>query len=218
MLRRGSPCVLHELPADAAASGAGRALAPEIDRLLKSEGLRVQGLDLIAVGLGPGGYTGTRLAVATARTLALVAGKPVIGVVSTAALAAHPSVRDGSVCVAIDAKNDDVYVAEYDRRGDLIVELRAPSVSRASEVATWIGPEHALVGDGAPRVLAHLAPRATAFVDASIAARASEVARLGELRFERGERDDESLLLPLYLRVSEAERKFRERQARHGST
>lgn len=230
LLRRGSPCVLHELSPDVATGGAGRALAPAIDALLKSESLRVHGLDLIAVGLGPGGYTGTRLAVATARTLALVSGKPVIGVVSTAALAAHPSIRDGLVCAVIDAKNDDVYVAEYERRGELVVELRAPAVSSARDVVTWIGSEHAIVGDGAPRVLAHLVhpdhvtpvahvmPSAAAIVDASIAARASEVARLGEIRFERGERDDESLLLPLYLRVSEAERRFRERQARQSST
>lgn len=205
-----------DLPPDSAGGGAGRSLAPAIDELLRSLGVALEDLDLVAVGIGPGGYTGTRLAVATARALALGAARPVIGIVSTAALAANPALSDGAIVVAIDAKNDEVYAAEYRRRGEEVVEVRAPVVAPAAEIAGWVTAEAALVGDGARRVAAHLRDRAPLRLDDSIHARADEVARLAAARWVRLERDDEARILPLYLRVSEAERRFLERRSGAG--
>lgn len=197
---------------DGGSGGAGRTLAPALADLERAVDVEWPELDLIAVGLGPGGYTGTRLAIATARGLAFAIGKPIVGVVSTAAFAAHPDVPDGRVVVVIDAKNDQVYVAEYRRAAGVVAESSAPEVAFASEVASRIDADTIVVGDGAPRVLARAGGVSPRFAAPAIVPRAIEVARLGAARWARGERDDEASLLPLYLRVSEAERRFRERR------
>jgi tRNA threonylcarbamoyladenosine biosynthesis protein TsaB len=196
LLADGSLRAFCELAPDAAGGGAGRTLAPTIDDLLQRHGYEPASLDLIAVGLGP---------VATARALGYALAKPVVGIVSPAALAAGANVPNGRVVVALDAKHDDLFVVEYLRDDEGIREVAAPSVLRAADVADRLDAATFVAGDGLPRIVAH---RPDARGDASLAPRADVVAKLGLARFARGERDDPERLLPLYLRISEAERKF----------
>jgi tRNA threonylcarbamoyladenosine biosynthesis protein TsaB len=106
-------------------SGASQHLLPWITDLLKQEGVRLQDLDAIAVGIGPGAFTGVRLAVAVVQGLALAAHLPVAPVASLDAIAAsaidHPLLQamDASkpqFTVAIDARMGEVYWANYSAR------------------------------------------------------------------------------------------------------
>jgi tRNA threonylcarbamoyl adenosine modification protein YeaZ len=124
----------------------GEQLAPLIEALLADTGVVRQDLTALGVGVGPGPFTGLRVGLVTARTLAYVLELPVYGVCSLdvvaleAALGATPV---GTVfTVATDARRKEVYLATYDDRGR---RLAGPDVVRPAEAATD-GP---VAGEGA---------------------------------------------------------------------
>jgi tRNA threonylcarbamoyladenosine biosynthesis protein TsaB len=108
----------------------------------------------VAVGVGPGPFTGLRVGLVTARTLALALDIPVYGVCSLDVLAAQ-AVEEGVVdrpfLVATDARRKEVYWAPYDERGTRIGD---PSVSRPADIATdapVVGSGGVLYADAFPR-------------------------------------------------------------------
>lgn len=118
----------------------GELLAPGIDRVLGAAGRRVDELDAIVVGVGPGPYTSLRVGLVTAHTLGDALRIPVHGVCTLDALALGAGL-DGEYLVATDARRKEVYWARYvgtDR-------VEGPGVARAAELH-WRGPT---VGFGA---------------------------------------------------------------------
>jgi tRNA threonylcarbamoyladenosine biosynthesis protein TsaB len=104
---------------------ASQYLLPWITDLLKQEGITLRDLDAIAVGIGPGAFTGVRLAVAVVQGLALATDLPVTPVASLDAIAASAidntllQTMDSSkhqFTVAIDARMGEVYWANYSVR------------------------------------------------------------------------------------------------------
>lgn len=91
-------------------------LQPLIDDLLAGNGLRPGDLDLIAVGIGPGPFTGLRIGIVTARTLGLVAGVEVRGFGTLDAIALG-AVAPGDFVVVTDARRKELYWARYDASG-----------------------------------------------------------------------------------------------------
>ena len=108
----------------------GEQLAPLIERVMAEAGVVRQDLTAIAVGVGPGPYTGLRVGLVTARTLGFVLEIPVYGVCSLDVLAVE-AVDTGAVAtpfaVATDARRKEVYFATYDERG---TRLDGPLVDR----------------------------------------------------------------------------------------
>jgi tRNA threonylcarbamoyladenosine biosynthesis protein TsaB len=100
------PARLAERPAHAAE------LMPAIDHVMEEAGLTFADLDAIAVGVGPGTFTGLRIGVTTARSLAKANELPLRGVSSLAALAA--GIPDGLRLPLIDAKRGEVYAALFE--------------------------------------------------------------------------------------------------------
>lgn len=92
-------------------------LLPRIEQCLARAGVALAEIDAIAVGIGPGSFTGVRVGVATAKGLALATGKPLRGVVSLAALAGSVLEREtGSellVAPILDAFKGEVFAALY---------------------------------------------------------------------------------------------------------
>jgi tRNA threonylcarbamoyladenosine biosynthesis protein TsaB len=113
----------------------GELLAPGIAAVLDQAGALRQDVTAIAVGVGPGPFTGLRVGLVTARTLALALGVPVHGVCTLDVLAAEAVDlgTSGDLVVATDARRKEVYLASYDGRGR---RLHGPSVSRPADVAT----------------------------------------------------------------------------------
>lgn len=106
------------------------ALQPMIDELLAAAGIGLADLDQIAVGIGPGPFTGLRIGIVTARTLGLVADRPVRGFNTLDAIAlgwfAGSSRPDTEVVVVTDARRKELYWASYGADG---VRLSGPAVS-----------------------------------------------------------------------------------------
>jgi tRNA threonylcarbamoyladenosine biosynthesis protein TsaB len=123
----------------------GEQLAPLIDRALQETGLVRQDLTAIGVGVGPGPFTGLRVGLVTARTLAHVLELPVYGVCTLDVLAVEAvdtrTVRTDFV-VATDARRKEVYLASYDETGH---RLDGPTVVKPADAAT----ERPVVGEGA---------------------------------------------------------------------
>ena len=86
---------------------------PAIDFLMTNAGLQPEDLDRIAVAQGPGSYTGLRIAVTTAKTLASTLNIDLVGVSSLAAIAANVEVA-GKVVPLIDARRQNVYAGIYE--------------------------------------------------------------------------------------------------------
>jgi tRNA threonylcarbamoyladenosine biosynthesis protein TsaB len=148
----------------------------------------------IAVGVGPGGFTGLRIGVATARGLAQARRLPLVGVSSLAALAAG-AIHDGPVVAVIDARRGEVFAASPG--------AFEPVALGPGALASRIAPGSLAVGDGAVRFRAEL-ERAGAAVPADDSplhrVSALEVCRLGAA----GEPADRDALLPDYRREPDA--------------
>ena len=95
---------------------------PMADGLLAEAGLGHHALDAIAVGRGPGAFTGVRLAISLAQGMALALERPVITVSSLAALALEAPDGEGAILAVIDARMGEVYAASYrrDDEGELV--------------------------------------------------------------------------------------------------
>ena len=168
----------------------GEQLAPLIERVMSDAGIVRQDLTAIAVGVGPGPFTGLRVGLVTARTLGFVLDVPVYGVCSLDVLALEAvdtgAVQDDFV-VATDARRREVYLASYDGDG---ARLDGPVVDKPADLAT----EAPTVGEGAV-----LYPEAFPNPAGPQRPRASWLARA--VAGERAElRDPE----PLYLRRPDA--------------
>ncbi len=113
-------------------------LAPLVRDTLAAADATPADLTDIAVGTGPGPFTGLRVGLVTALTLGHALGIPVHGVCSLDALAAQALAERGDldeVLVATDARRKEVYWARYGRGADGAVALTEPAVDRPAEVA-----------------------------------------------------------------------------------
>jgi tRNA threonylcarbamoyladenosine biosynthesis protein TsaB len=176
---------------------AGRLLVL-VEETLAAPGAGWDEIDRIAVGVGPGGFTGLRIGIATARALAQGRDLPLVGVSSLAALAAGARDelgRDGVVVAVIDARRGEVFAAAPDRFG--------PAAMTPEELAARIEPGWLAVGDGAVRFREPL-ERAGAVIPADDAPQhrvsALQICRLGA----QGQPADRDALLPDYRREPDA--------------
>jgi tRNA threonylcarbamoyladenosine biosynthesis protein TsaB len=140
----------------------GEVLAPTIDSLARVCGVDLAHIELVAVDVGPGLFTGLRVGVATAKALASGLGIPLAGC-SSLDLLAHPHRRDGRTIVSVvDARRSEVFWAVYTASGykasgDAMVREEGPFVSPPAELAERLpemfgGPGGVLLaGDGARR-------------------------------------------------------------------
>lgn len=176
-------------------------MLPFVHAVLAEAGCRLGDVDCIACGIGPGGFTGLRLACGVAQGLALAGGLPLIGVGSLEALALQQG--DGDVYVCVDARMNEAYCAAYRVAGDAVDTVIAPVVVSPCEAPLPPPGEWRGCGSGFSAHAAALAGRLGGLVAVTAAAAVAEagaVARLAARRWRQGERPDPASVMPAYVR------------------
>jgi len=194
-------------------------LAPTIDFVCRQAGVDVRDVDLVAVDVGPGLFTGLRVGVATAKALGQGLGVPVLGVTSTEILAyaAFDAGCPTDVLAVVDARRAEVFCARYGRPGadGRPTVLEPPRVLPPGELAR-AAPGFLAVGDGALRYAEHLLGRDGVGVGGpSLGAPSpSALARLALAALAGGaEPTPAADVEALYLRAADARANFVERPA-----
>ena len=190
-----------------------RTLLPMAEDLLKNTELSLRDVDLFAVAHGPGSFTGIRIGVSTVKGLAWACEKPCVGVSTLEAMAWHGLAAGGLICPVMDARRSQVYHALF-RIGDGVPERlsedRPLSLEELAEDLRQREGVPFLVGDGAALTARfldraglpfRLAPENLLWQSAWGVAMAARGKVPG----------DSQSLLPVYLRLSQAERERQER-------
>ena len=178
--------------------GQAEHLVPMIARAMSAAGLGFGALDLIAVTLGPGAFTGVRIGIATAQGLALATGVPALGLGSFEAVAAAvPAalLEYRALVVAIESRRDELFLQTFDSRRTPLSEgaLVAAEHWRDTPPA---GPL-VLAGDGAERLRPALQDRDFAMAPGTGLIDPAALARLAAARWQAGFRSER--LEPRYL-------------------
>jgi tRNA threonylcarbamoyladenosine biosynthesis protein TsaB len=129
-------------------------VTPALEHLLEWSGLDLQRIGGVAVGVGPGLFTGLRVGVETAKTLAQVLGVPIASITSLDALAYTVRYTSRRIAAVIDARRGEVYFAFYRQVPGGVQRLDGPSVGSVDDLVAELlatGEEALLVGDGALR-------------------------------------------------------------------
>jgi tRNA threonylcarbamoyladenosine biosynthesis protein TsaB len=183
----------------------GEFLAPALRFCLDQAGLELDRIGGVAVGTGPGLYTGLRVGIATAQTLAAARGLPTVGVSGLDVLAFRARHTRRLLCAVVDARRGEVFWALYRPSPggvQLVGELRLSTVDALAGELEGLGEPCLVVGDAGAD--AHDALARVADVAAPTWPDAADLAELAHPRFVREETVRPDQLRPLYLRHPDA--------------
>jgi tRNA threonylcarbamoyladenosine biosynthesis protein TsaB len=128
----GGACFAHPDPA----TRHGRSLIPAIAELLRTAGLELADLGAVAVGLGPGSFTGLRIGLTAAKTLAYALGRPLYSMDSLEVIARNVPAETLDVAVIADAQRGDLFAAAF-RRVAAGAALGQIGATRLVSIARW---------------------------------------------------------------------------------
>ncbi len=185
-----------------------QALLPTLRKLLDRCGWKPCDLELVCVTTGPGSFTGLRLGITTAKTLAYASGAELVGVETLATIAANKESSGGRLWAILDAQRQELFAACFEQEWQTS-ETGLP-VTQILSSEEWLKQLRA--GDfvaGPP--LAKLSDRLPAGVEAVDpqfwAPQAATLGRLGFAAYQLGQTIDPMQLVPNYYRKSAAEEK-----------
>ena len=191
--------------------GSARTLAPAIELLLTDAKIGPRQVDLIAVSTGPGSFTGLRVGIATAKTLAYALGCGIVGIDTLDAIAEQVGdVAAATLHAVIDAQRRELFLARYERTGqsDAAVHWQRSGQTQIVAADQWLAqlaPGTIVTGPGLRRLLPELPASVLAAAEERWMPQAATIGRLGLVAWQSGRRDDLFQLKPTYLRPSYAE-------------
>lgn len=187
-----------------------RNVAVYVDELLREREIDADEIDAIAVGKGPGSYTGLRIGVSFAKGLCYGLRKPLIAIGSLDALVevaredAEAGIVDvenferATLCPMVDARRMEVYTQLFNGRGEALCEVEAKVIdeeSFAEEIAA--AEEFVIFGNGAAKCAGTLSAKVK-LID--IAPSARGLARLAQEALDAGRTEDIAYFEPFYLK------------------
>lgn len=201
----------HDLPRN---QGSAQSLAPALKGLLCEVGWRPDQLELVAVTIGPGSFTGLRVGVTTAKVLAYSAKAEVLGIDTLEAIATGCPPEIDHLAVAMDAQRGQVVAGTFrrDREG----WLAASGPWQLADLEPWLAalpPGISLAGPVLSRMSQALADGVCQVDPQYWSPKASSVGRVAARRYAAGERGDLWALVPRYYRRSAAEERW---EKKHG--
>lgn len=192
-----------------------RTLLPMAEDMLKNAELGLDKVDVFAVAYGPGSFTGIRIGVSTVKGLAWATEKPCVGVSTLEAMAWHGLAAGGYICPVMDARRSQVYNGLFKIEGEKPIRLcedRAIALPLLGDELKKLDAPVFLVGDGAELTAAYLKEQGLPYVLAPDNLRWQSAWGVAMAAMDKtsGNADE---LLPVYLRLSQAERERQERLA-----
>ena len=184
---------------------------PQIERLFLLAGALTADVEGLAVSIGPGSFTGLRIGLTTAKTLAYAWGKKIVGVPTLEALAYGCPCADGWVSAMLDAQKGRVYQATYRWQAGTLHEVwpvRIIGAEQAFAELTDLAGHVMVVGESVREyadLIATTKGRIIAAPEQSLMPRAAAVGMLGFVRWQQGMAISPVELNPLYVRRAEAE-------------
>lgn len=190
-------------------------LMPIIEEILESCEMDIKEIDAVGVASGPGSFTGLRIGGATAKGLAHVLNKPVIGVPTLDALAFNLPFCEGIICPIMDARREQVYTALYKWEGGSFYKISDHRAIGIDELVEELKDREEMVvflGDGVPVhrdfIRKGLGQRAQFAPRSTNRQRASSIGELAYKMLAEGNKQNYSEFTPFYLRKSQAEREY----------
>lgn len=195
-------------------------LLPMIDEISRMIELDMETVDAIAIAGGPGSYTGLRIGSATAKGFGLALNKPIINVPTMDAMAYNLFSTQYIVCPIMDARRQQVYTGIYRFKGTEMEVIKSQCIMMIQDLIyelDKIGRPVMFVGDGIPvnkETIDSTMATQHHYAPASMnRPKASSLASLALLYYEEGKVETAEKHRPEYLRLSQAERELKEKQA-----
>jgi tRNA threonylcarbamoyladenosine biosynthesis protein TsaB len=191
-------------------------LIPSLDFVLNSASLKLEDIGVLGITVGPGLFTGIRVGLATLKGLVFSSGKPVVPVVSLAALANKYMDSNTPIVSLIDARRDEVYAALYTFSHGPVTEVLPPTLLHISRLKTYLENQDSFrfAGSGAEVYKEFLKEQ---FPSHKILHRsfflASEVCKIAAYQYaQKNYLQNMQELLPLYIRKPDAEQNLQKRE------
>ena len=194
-----------ELRQEAVSAGASQLLLPWVESLLANAKIAIKDLDAIAIGIGPGAFTGVRLGVAAVQGLAISNNLPAISVSSLDAIASQliktPAFQKTNAkhfVIAIDARMEEIYWAKYETQSDSLPKRISDIHLAKPEDIDLTGADY-LAGSAIEAYRERL-PSFSGGLDAEITISALGILDCAKQLFAQGMQQDVRQLEPLYVR------------------
>ncbi len=193
-------------------------LLPIIKSLLESVHFTVYDIDVFAVSVGPGSFTGLRIGVVTIKALSYVAKKPVIGIPTLDALSFNIHLCGVLICPIMDARNNQVFCAIYENKSaftnERISDYLGINIENLVSLLLKYDKNVVFIGDGVLIYREYLKDKlGSKYIEAPeilLLQRASNIGQIALQKAKNNEFDNSIELVPFYLRKSQAERKYEE--------
>jgi tRNA threonylcarbamoyladenosine biosynthesis protein TsaB len=186
-----------------------RDLVPLAAETLTEVGWRPAELDAVIVNCGPGSFTGLRVGLTAAKTLAAVHGLALVAIDALAASALHAADGRDEACVraVADALRQRVFAASFRVAGGLAAPLGSAATMLAEDWLATLRPGELVAGPAAPSLAARLPTGVRIAAPERCGPGLAALHRLGVAAYRAGQRDDPDTLEPAYLAASSAEEK-----------
>jgi tRNA threonylcarbamoyladenosine biosynthesis protein TsaB len=187
-----------------------QALAPALKQLLAAAGWSPKDVELVAVAVGPGSFTGLRIGVTTAKAFAYAVGAEVIGVNTLCALAAQAPPSKSPLWTITDAQRQELFAAKFSVGENLDIRaLRDAAIIPQDRWLAELQPGDRVIGTALNRLASRLPANIESLPEEYWQPMAIAVGQVAWQAYQAGQRDDVWKLAPNYYRLSAAEEKLK---------
>jgi tRNA threonylcarbamoyladenosine biosynthesis protein TsaB len=183
-------------------------LHPLINEALLESKLTIKEIEAIAVGKGPGSYTGLRIGVSAAKGLCFANDIPLISINSLEILAQSMNIDSGLIVPMIDARRMEVYAAIYDKNHDTVRETKAEIIDQNSFLNELQNHIVYFLGDGAKKCKEIILHENAVFIENAFPS-AKEMATISFNKFKNETTEEVAYFEPFYLKNFVATREKR---------